>query len=82
MQTTFFKILGATLIAATTVQMAGAAERHARKAHATATQQFRNSNAYAAPGVNAYAAPDVTAPRPSYLSNLAEGAQASGPAGR
>ena len=73
MQTTFFKILGATLIAATTVQMAGAAEHQARKAHATAIQQFRNSNAYAAPGY-------IASP-PSYLSNLAEGAQASGPAG-
>jgi hypothetical protein len=74
MQTTFLKVLGATLIAATTVQMAGAAEHHARKTHATAIQQFRNSNAYAAPG-------DI-APQSSYLSNLAEGAQASGVAGR
>jgi hypothetical protein len=74
MQTTFFKILGATLIAATTVQMAGAAEHHACKARATAVQQFRNSNAYAAP--------DYTVSRPSYLLNLAEGAQSSGPAGR
>ena len=71
MQTTFFKVLGATLIAATTIQMAGAAEHHERKAHATAIQQFRNSNAYAAPGDTA----------PSYLSNLAESAQTSGPAG-
>jgi hypothetical protein len=73
MQTTFFRVLGATLIAATTVQMAGAAEHHARKAHATAIQQFRDSNAYAAPR--------DTASQPSYLSNLAEGAQSSGPAG-
>lgn len=73
MQTTFFKILGATLIATTTVQMAGAAEHHARKAQATAIQQFRNSNAYAEPG--------YTSSQPSDLSNLAEGAQASGPAG-
>ena len=73
MQTTFFKVLGATLIAATTVQMAGAAEHHARKAHATAIQQFRNSNAYAAPR-------DTTAQSP-YLSNLAESAMTSGPAG-
>jgi hypothetical protein len=74
MQTTFFKILGATLIAATTVQMAGAAEHHACRARATAVQQFRNSNAYAAPDY-------YIASRPSYLLNLAEGAQASGPAG-
>ena len=73
MQTTFFKVLGATLIAATTVQMAGAAEHHARKAHATAIQQFRNSNAYAAPG--------DTTPRSPYLSNLAESAMTSGVAG-
>jgi hypothetical protein len=32
MQATFLKVIGATLIAATTVQMAGAAEHHARKA--------------------------------------------------
>ena len=74
MQTTFFKILGATLIAATTVQMACAAEHHARKAHATAIQQFRNSTAYCAP--------DDTASQLSYLLNLAEGAQSSGLAGR
>ena len=74
MQTTFFKVLGATLIAATTVQMAGAAEHHARKAHSAAIQQFRNSNAYAAPA--------GAASQPSYLSNLAESAQTSGLAGR
>ena len=69
MQKTFFKVLGATLIALTTIQMAGAAEHHARKARATAVQQFRDSNAYAAP-------------QPSYSSNLAESAQTSGLAGR
>ena len=74
MQATFLKVLGATLIVATTVQMAGAAEHHARKAHATAIQQFRNSNAYAAPG--------DTAAQSSYLSSLAEGWISSGPAGR
>jgi hypothetical protein len=73
MHTTFFKVLGATLIAVTTVQIAGAAEYHARKAHATAIQQFRNSNAYAA-------SRDTAAQSP-YLSNLAESAQTSGPAG-
>jgi hypothetical protein len=74
MQTTFLKILGATLIAATTIQVADATEHHARKTHATAIQQFRNSNAYFAPS-------DIAA-QSSYLSNLAEGAQASGVAGR
>jgi hypothetical protein len=76
MQTTFLKVLCATLIAATTVQMAGAAEHHARKAkaQATAIQQFRNSNAYAPPG--------DTAAQSSYLSNLAEGWISSAPAGR
>lgn len=73
MQKTFLKVLGATLIAATTVQMVGAAEHHSRKAHTTAIQQFRNSNAYAAPS--------YTASQPSYLSNLAESAQTSGLAG-
>ena len=73
MQKTFLTVLGATLIAATTVQMAAASEHHARKAHATAIQHFRNSNAYAAPG-------DTAAQSP-YVSNLAEGAQTSGPAG-
>ena len=73
MHTTFFKVLGATLIAATTVQMAGAAEHHARKAHATAIQQFRNSNAYAAPRYTAAQSPS--------LSNLAESAMTSGLAG-
>ena len=74
MQTTFLKVLGATLIAATTMQVADATEHHARKARAPAIEQFRNSNAYAAPG-------DIAA-QSSYLSNLAEGAQASGMAGR
>jgi hypothetical protein len=54
--------------------MASAAEHHARKAYATAIQQFRNSNAYAAPA--------DTAAQSSYLSNLAEGWISSGPAGR
>ncbi len=48
MQTTFLKVLGATLIAATTFQVADATEHHAHKARAI--EQFRNSNAYVAPG--------------------------------
>jgi hypothetical protein len=53
MQKTFLTVLGATLIAATTVQMAAASEHHARKARAPAIEQFRRSNAY----VPAYVAP-------------------------
>jgi len=49
MQKTFLTVLGATLIAATTVQMAAASEHHARKARAPASEQFRSSNAYAVP---------------------------------
>jgi hypothetical protein len=74
MKTTILKVLGATLIAATTIQVADATENHARKPRAPAVEQFRNSNAYAAPG-------DIAA-QSSYLSNLANGAQASGVAGR
>jgi hypothetical protein len=77
METTMHKtaltIFGALLMLGSVVQMAAASEHHARKAHATAIQQFRNSNAYAAP---------VDTPaQSSYLSNLAEGWIASG-AGR
>ncbi len=49
MQKTFLTVLGATLIAATTVQMAAASEHHARKVRAPASEQFRGSNAYVAP---------------------------------
>ncbi len=51
MRKTILTILGASLIAASTVQMAAAAEHHnARKTvRAPASEQFRNSNAYAAP---------------------------------
>jgi hypothetical protein len=44
-------ILGTTLIAATTVQVAAASEHHARRARAPASGQFRNSKAYAAPAI-------------------------------
>ena len=71
MHKTAFNIFGALLMLGSVVQTAAASEHHARKAHATAIQQFRNSNAYAAP-VDA-------APQSSYLSNLAEGWIASGP---
>jgi hypothetical protein len=66
---TFITVLGATLIAATTVQMAAASEHHARKG-ATASEQFRNSNASSDIAVQ------------SDRSAYANGAQASGIAGR
>ena len=49
MRKTFLIVLGATLIAVTTVQMAAASEHHARKVRAPASEQFRGSNAYVAP---------------------------------
>jgi hypothetical protein len=63
------------LIAALTAQAAAASEHHHTRAkdRAAAWEQLRNSNAYAAPG-------DIAVP--SYLSNEANGAMASGPAGR
>ena len=72
MQTTLLKILGATLIAATTIQVADATEHQARKARAPAIEQFRNSNAYAGTRDNA---------AQSNWSSLDEGAMASGIAG-
>jgi hypothetical protein len=46
MRTIVLTLLGVTLISASTLQFAGAAEHHhGRKAHsAAATQQFRNAN--------------------------------------
>jgi hypothetical protein len=70
MQKTFVAVLGATLIAATTVQMAVASEHHARKG-ATASEQFRNSNASS----------DIAAQSDRW-SAYANGAQAAGIAGR
>jgi len=51
MRKTILTVLGASLIAALSVQIVAAAEhRHTRKAdRAPASEQFRNSNAYAAP---------------------------------
>jgi hypothetical protein len=51
MRKTILTLLGASLIAASTMQMAAAAEpHHARKiVRAPASEQFRNSNAYLAP---------------------------------
>ena len=72
MRTTILKALGATLIASMTVQMAAASEHRARKSHSPAMEQYRNSNAYAAP--------DNIAVR-SYWSDEANGAMTSGIAG-
>jgi hypothetical protein len=74
MRTTILKVIGATtLIASLTVQMAAAAEHHARRARAPVVEQFRNSNAYAAPG--------NVAVRSSGWSDETEGAMTSGIAG-
>ena len=54
MRKTLFTATGALLIAASTAQIATAAEtHHARKAHVTTSQQFRNAN-------NALAAPPAS----------------------
>jgi hypothetical protein len=64
------------LIAALTAQAAAASEHHHARAkdRAAAWEQLRNSNAYDAPNDN-----DIAVP--SYLSNEANGAMASGIAG-
>jgi hypothetical protein len=51
MRKTILTVVGASVIAALTVQAAAASERHRTRTngHVAATQQFRNSNAYAAP---------------------------------
>jgi len=51
MRRTILSVLGVSLIAALSVQMVAAAEHHhTRKVdRARASEQFRNSNAYAAP---------------------------------
>ena len=72
MRMTILKVLGATLIASMTFQMAAASEHHARKPRAAAIEQFRNSNAYASPGNIAVQ---------SDWSGEANGAMASGIAG-
>jgi len=54
MRKTVLTTIGALLIAASTAQIATAAEtHHTRKAHATTSQQFRNANnAVAAPATS------------------------------
>jgi gas vesicle protein len=82
MQTTVLKLLGGTLIAATTIQVADAAGNHARKARAPAAiEQLRNSNAQLRDSSsNAYAGLSDLAAQ-SYRSSLDEGAMSSGMAG-
>ena len=74
MRKTIITVLAASLIAALTAQTAVASEHHRARAkgRAVATEQLRNSNAYAAPH-------DIAVP--SYWSSLDEGAMASGMAG-
>jgi hypothetical protein len=56
MRKTIFTVLGASLIAALTMQMSAAAEHHhIRKiGRAPASEQFQNSNAYVAPAYVAF----------------------------
>jgi hypothetical protein len=63
-----------TVIAAFTAQTAAASEHHHTRAwaHAVATKQFRNTNAF---GTSSYVA------GPREWSNLSEAAETSGPAG-
>jgi hypothetical protein len=77
MRKTILSIIGASVVAALTVQKAVASEHHhARKMdRATASEQFRNSNAYAAP---AYIAVQPVQPEWSGYS----GGGMSAPAGR
>jgi hypothetical protein len=67
-------VLVVPVIATLTVQAAAASERHhtQTKGRPVSSEQFRNSNAYAAPGYFAV---------PSRLQQLDEGMMASGPAG-
>jgi hypothetical protein len=60
MRKTILTILGASLIIASTAQIAAAAEHH-RAHRAPVSEQFRNSNAYVAPGnVNIVPQPDYS----------------------
>jgi hypothetical protein len=66
MRKTILTVVSASVIAALTAQTAAAASNHHRtrmNGHAVATQQFRNSNAYAAPGVQCSRRTCRTSPR-------------------
>ena len=74
MRKTILTVVSASVIAALTAQAAAASEQHhtRTKGRTVASEQWRNSNAYAAPR-------DIAVP--SYWSNLDEGAMSSGMAG-
>jgi Ni/Co efflux regulator RcnB len=75
MRKTVLTILAASLIAGSTVQMAGAAERNARnsdRARVQATEQFRNAND----------SPSWPTVEQQDLSDYSEGHVISAPAGR
>jgi hypothetical protein len=74
MRNKILTVLFVPLIAALTAQAAAASEHHhmRAKSRAAAWEQFRNSNAYAAPGYSA---------GPSRLQELDDGMMAGGPAG-
>jgi hypothetical protein len=76
MRKTVLTFLGASLIAASTVQMAAAAERHAHRAErapAPSSEQFRNAN-------DSLDVPSADAQQ--YWSDYSEGHVISAPAGQ
>jgi hypothetical protein len=86
MRKTILTILGAVLVAASTVQIAAAAEHHrvpkVQRAPAPASEQFRDTNDYYAPfrDSNDYYAPSSPWQQPDW-SRYQNGAE-SAPAGR
>jgi hypothetical protein len=74
MRKAILTVVSASVIATLTAQAAAASEHHhtRTKGGTVASEQWRNSNAYAAPR-------DISVP--SYWSNLDEGAMSSGMAG-
>jgi Ni/Co efflux regulator RcnB len=79
MRKAILTVVGASVIAILTAQAAAASEhQHTRtKGPAVASEQWRDSNAYAAP--RGIALPSYSSP--SYSSSLGEGAMSSGMAG-
>jgi hypothetical protein len=71
MRKTFLTLLAASLLAASSVQLASAAERHHARTPAPVSQQLRNAN-------NAVAWPV----QPNWVSDYTEGHVISAPAGR
>ena len=84
MQMTILTILASSLLAASTIQIAAAAEHHRShklyRTHAPISEEIRNSNAYYAPD---YYAPRSSWPQPDWsdYSRYQNGAE-SAPAGR